>query len=170
MLAQEHPSALLSDYVLGLLPAPKLKQIERHLAECDACLQQVRRERAMARALRNTLRDTPLPAQGRLAELMPAPPESRGPLAWTVLWRPALALSLFLVIFLGGMHMQQSPGGALAYPSATALSVTATRTPTATTATESAAEPEAEFQAVPDATPAARPEGTPLASLEVAAE
>lgn len=169
MLAQQHPSALLSDYVLDLLPATKRKKIERHLAKCDTCLQQVRRERAMARTLRNTLRDTPAVAPQRLAELMPAPPQRQRPLSWKVLWRPALALSLFLVIFLGGMHVQRYPGGALAYPSATVLSATATMTPTATVA-GGTAEPATELQAVPGEAPVARPAGTPVASLELPAQ
>lgn len=169
MLARRHPFALLSDYVLDLLPAAERKLVERHLAECDACLRRVREERAMARAIRTTLRDTDVPSGSRLAELMPAPPADRRKLVWKGFWRPALALSLLFIIFLGTVQLQQGSGGALAYPSPTMLSVTATATPTSTAGSaDGAGQPAPET--VPGATVGSRPAGTPVASWQLAAQ
>ncbi|HSM56808.1 MAG TPA: zf-HC2 domain-containing protein [Candidatus Sulfomarinibacteraceae bacterium] len=134
---QQHPSRLLSDYVLQLLSPVEVQEVERHLAACDECRAVVRHERQVAREVRGALLRATQPAPGRLRQLRPTPRPPRRPFLSAATLRPVAALAVLMLLFLGALQLDGPSGnGALAHPSQTSLAVTATVTPTATQAAE----------------------------------
>lgn len=132
-------SQIIADYVLDLLPPERRAALEDHLARCEQCRIAVGRERALVAQVQQTLAHAGRPASDRLQQLMPAAP-ARHPSFRTfyeMAWRPATALALLLVLFLGVLQSDlllghQRNDAILSSPSTTALVVTTTTTPTAT--------------------------------------
>lgn len=58
-MEQAHVFNLISDYVLGLLPASERLLVEQHAAGCGLCRQQLDSERALSRRLHDTLAALP---------------------------------------------------------------------------------------------------------------
>jgi hypothetical protein len=107
-----HVDALVTDYVLDLLPDDERRAVERHAAGCPGCMELLvaarRREAQLASAFRRTM----APPAGRMEALWPqvslalegASHRPAGWLSasWTDQWRMALAaLGVALVILIG---------------------------------------------------------------------
>lgn len=166
-MEQTHVFNLISDYVLGLLPAAERRQVEQHAANCPACRQQLVAEREISRRVRHTLAALPAPSSARLTRRMPAPPSARAPLFFQAGWYKAwVTVGLLLVIFAGALQLRpdNARGGHIWSEPAPYMLATATEQPTATvtvtatvTATQVAGAPETL------STPTAAP--TPIAAL-----
>ena len=178
MMNGEHIIDLVPDYVLELLPPAGRAQVETHAASCEHCRRALLAERQIGPLVRQTLTLATRPQPGRLAALMPRPPQparSRWtrPLRLPVLAREQLvavrsfaaALCLMVLLTVGSLQLWQAqyPAGD---PSATAIVVTATLAPTATNTVVAGEQPEFEpaIQLVP------APAGTPVAALETAGQ
>jgi len=168
-------SQIVIDYVLGLLPAEAEREVEKHLATCERCRDAVGRERVVAAEVRQTIAAATRPDAGRLQQLMPAAPGRRRhfPLLKQMIWRPAVALALLLVLFLGVLQSdlflgQPGSDAILSSPSATTLVATATTSPTATQAGPGEASQLSRYRSEPVVTAfmiSPRPPGTRLAAL-----
>ena len=125
-------SEILADYVLDVLPEAARAEVESHLAVCARCRETVTRERELVAEVRQTLVESGQTDAGRRKRMMPSPPTVDH-----AIWRPAVALVLLLVFFLGVVQSElpvwEPDGqGILSNPTTTALVATATTTPTAT--------------------------------------
>jgi anti-sigma factor RsiW len=164
MLIQQHPSSLLSDYVLDLLSLSERRKVEQHLAFCPRCRAAVQEERALVRDVRATLVNAADAAPTRLRQLMPEPPQRRTVALEQLFWRPVAAMALVLVLFIGLTQWNQPGAGApFVQPSATTMASTVTHTPTATVTSISAKATKA-----PDWSrnwPLQQPESTPLSAV-----
>ena len=169
MLAQQHPSAQLSDYVLDLLAPDERRRVDDHLERCTRCREIVQRERALARDVRNTLIAAGRPQPARLWQLMPPAAAAQRRNRFESILRPALALSLLLVLFVSSLQLYASgSNGMLNTATATTLAATATTTPTTTAEPLTGATDSAEHVEV-RAIPSARPVGTPVAAFFIMA-
>lgn len=130
-----------TDYVLNLLPKTKRKLAEKHLSQCDECLNAVATDRALELMVRDTVQALPTPSDAALMRLMPAPPPSNfyrpvasaapsAPILSTFRWwQPAFSMCLVLMLFMGTFTLRS--------PSAAVIEGTSTSTTTATmTATQ----------------------------------
>lgn len=132
---ERHIAHLISDYLLGLLPASERQKVESHAATCPQCRQQLTSERELITTLRLTLAAIPMPSSTRLAQLQPLPPK------WTfhqqklsffsiLTWQKSFATALVaLFLVWGWLHLQPT----LWWESPTPyIAATATQIPTAT--------------------------------------
>lgn len=169
MLIQQHPSSLLSDYVLDLLSLSERRQVEQHLAACPRCRAAVQEERALVHDVRATLLRAGDAAPARLRQLMPEPPRRRTMALQYVFWRPIAAMALVLVLVVGLTQWNQPGAGApFAQPSATTMAATMTHTPEAYTPTATGTTISARATVAPDSSTADalhQPAGTPLSAL-----
>jgi anti-sigma factor RsiW len=133
MLASEHPLNELSDYVLDLLAPEDRRRVASHVQRCEECREALRRERQLIHEVRDSLHVATRPAALRLGQLMPAPTAIGRRTRFEAMMRPALALSILLVLFLGSLQLYR-PGsfGASTVATPTTLAATATVTPTGT--------------------------------------
>ena len=170
MLAQQHPSGQLSDYVLDLLAPDERRRVDRHLERCAGCREAVRQERAIAHDVRSTLIKATRPQPARLAQLMPPVPAVRRRNRYGLFLRPALALSILLFLFVASLHLY-SPGsnGMSNSATATTLAATATTTPTTTAEPHDDATDSANFVEV-RALRSAQAIGTPVAAILMMAQ
>lgn len=164
MLAQEHPSNKLSDYVLGLLSPAERQRIDRHLARCARCRQALKQERSMTREVRQTLHAATRPSPEQLTRLLPPASSVQRRRRFEAMLRPALAFSIVLVLFALSMQID-TPGARSSAPAPTATVVAATATNTPTSTTEAHAMRPAPV--LLDEQPAwqSPPTGTPVAAL-----
>lgn len=175
MIVEHGESQIVVDYVLGLLPAAEQRELENHLSTCEPCRNAVGRERAAIAAVRQTIAMATRPDAGRMQQLMPPVTRRRwySPVLDQPIWRPATALALLLILFLGVLQSDlflEQPGSdaILSSPSATTLVATATTTPTATQAGTVKGEQAIQHPNEPVVTAfmiSPRPPGTRLAAL-----
>jgi len=129
----------LQDYVLGLLPPARAAEVTAHLANCAACRETVRHERAIGELVHDTLAVQTRLDNAALQRRMPAIPAMRksGIGSLGTRFAPALVVLFLLagVILLGEPEIEQ-PLSLFSAPTATA---TVTQTPTATIAQRLAA-------------------------------
>ncbi len=171
---QQHPLALVSDYVLGLLDAEAQGQLERHAAACSTCREAIERERGLFAVVRTTVTSATRPNPARLAALRPT--ISRKPLSQPALnWQRLAPVTMLLLLILSAVSVQLSGGdrplndnlrGFL--PVTNTPTATATTPPTATVTALQPVEqptsaPEAGRPAVPTPEIVALP--TPIAAL-----
>lgn len=98
-----HVNQQLPDYVLNLLPKMERRAIEQHTTVCVNCQQALQAEREIGQMVRLTLQTATHPANGRLAQLMPAiPTQKRRSSSMVMGWQRPLALVGLLVVILFG--------------------------------------------------------------------
>jgi hypothetical protein len=86
---------LLSEYVLGRVPAQDLNRLEAHLASCSVCQEAVRLERAMASGIRRYGREE---FKARLGTMIAQRPVSINRL---VTWQRAVSVAAVFVVIAG---------------------------------------------------------------------
>jgi anti-sigma factor RsiW len=138
-MESEHPLTLLSDYVLGLLPAEERRRVESHARQCPACRLALQRERSVGALVRDAVRSAARPAPGRLLALRPATPAARPRPLPLFRLAPAtfVAVLLALLLLFGPARPSFSPalfGPGVATAAGPTATVTTTHTPTATLA------------------------------------
>lgn len=155
----EHTLSLISDYVLGLLPAGERRRVESHTRQCATCRVALQRERQVETLARGAVHGAAQPAPGRLLALRPAIPAPRP--RPTQLYRQlapltVIAVLLALGLLFGSGRPPFTPG--LFATTATAAS-TATNAPTvtATAATPKATLASADTTATADTAARAAP-------------
>lgn len=180
----------LSDYVLGLLPPDRKRDIERHISACNHCREALLLERALVREIQQTVQAVPMPTARDLLALMPDIPVSpavssvhtrdsrsrglkRSIPGLVACWQPAIAMVTVLILFLGGMMISRTaPGIALVPQGTNQLSTVTQESATSTlTALSVAVVPDSQpptsavilNQAVNTLTPI--PNATPIAQL-----
>lgn len=157
---QQHPVALVSDYVLGLLDAEEQAQLERHVAHCPDCLEAMARERNLVAVVRSTVTSASRPNPARLAALRPEMTRKRAGRA-AVSWQRLAPVTMLLLLILSTLAVQLSGGDRPLNDNLRGL-LPATHTPTATATTQ----PTATIAAQPPGErPAHAPEAPPLAVL-----
>lgn len=157
---QQHPVALMSDYVLGLLPADERARLERHAASCPACRSAIERERNLFVVVRSTVASASRPNPSRLAALRPAVPHKPAARA-AVSWQRLAPVTMLLLLILSAFAIQLSGGDRPLNDNLRGL-LPATHTPTATATTQPTATIAAQ---PPDERPALVPEAQPPAPL-----
>ena len=106
-MEQAHVFNLISDYVLGLLPASERLLVEQHAAGCGLCRQQLDSERALSRRLHDTLAALPAPHPLRLAQWQPTPPARRRPAVLHHVWHKGwVTIGLLVMIFAGTLYLR----------------------------------------------------------------
>lgn len=163
MLAHEHPSNQLSDYVLNLLSPAERRRVERHLASCDRCRNALQAERNLMRDVQKTLQIASRPSPARLGQLMPPPAVTRRR-RFEAMLRPALAFSVVVVLFVLSLQIYP-PGTSNVAPPATATSLAATATSTPTSTTESTVQTEISYRIAQQSEAQLAARRTPLAAL-----
>lgn len=170
---QQHPLALVSDYVLGLLDADQTAHLERHAAVCPSCREAIERERGLFGTIRATVACATQPSAARLAVLKPTR-FGRTTVRPAGKWQRLAPVTMLLLLILSAVSVQLSGGDQpLAGNLRGFLPVTNTPTATATTpptATIAIQQPAERPTSVPDARmPAPTPEivalPTPIAAL-----
>jgi hypothetical protein len=86
---------LLSEYVLGRVPAEDAKRLETHLKSCPACREAVQRERAMASGIRQHAREE---FKARLGTMVA---ERRAGINRLLTWQRAVSAAAIIVIVVG---------------------------------------------------------------------
>ncbi len=164
-MEQTHVFNLISDYVLGLLPATERRLVEQHAADCGICRQRLAVERELGQRVRQTLAALPTPSPARLARRQPIPPSAGTPLFFQAGWYKAwVTVGLLLAIFAGTLYLRPANNASHEVWSGPAPYVlaTATEQPTATitvTATATQVAGSTETLSTPTAAP------TPIAAL-----
>jgi anti-sigma factor RsiW len=141
-MTHEDISRRIPDYVLGLLSARQLGEVEHHVAHCPDCRRLVRREKRVGQLVRLTINAATRPDATRLQRLMPAIPHRRQSVVWhSQGWPKQLApVLLLLLLAFGGFILQRTlPEGSVPafVVTAHAATATTTNTPTATLAQSS---------------------------------
>ena len=150
----------------------KRKQVEENAAKNKAYQTMLQRERQIGQMVRSTLKQTTMPENGRLRELMPAIPQKkrRGFFLGSSLQKQLVAVAVLAVFFLGSFSIYQAQQSPIynGDPTLTAATATHTNEPTVTvvkeeqevaTSTAVAVQPEAESSVTP------APIATPIAAL-----
>lgn len=135
MKKKEHINHQIPDYVLNLLPKMERQAIEQHTAVCGQCHKALSTEREIGQMVRFTLQTATQPANGRLAQLMPAIPAKKQRWSFTMIgWQRQLAVvTLLVVIFMGSFGVWNGRSQNIwGVPSPTTLAATATSTKDAT--------------------------------------
>lgn len=164
MLAQEHPSNQLSDYVLDLLSPAERQRIDRHLARCARCRRELKQERSITQEVRQTLHVATRPSQPQLTKLMPPTPLVQRRKRFEPMLRPALAFSVVLVLFAMCLQIYKPSTRSIA-PAHTATVIAATATYTPTSTTEFSAAQQKRVHADDQPASQSPPIGTPMAAL-----
>ncbi|MBE2222049.1 MAG: zf-HC2 domain-containing protein [Anaerolineae bacterium] len=102
-----HVTHQIPDYVLNLLPRLEQQAVEQHTAVCSHCQRTLQAEREVGQMVRFTLQTATQPANGRLAQFMPAVPSHKQHKSFTMMgWQRQLAVvTLLVVIVMGSFGM-----------------------------------------------------------------
>jgi anti-sigma factor RsiW len=128
----------IPDYVLGLVPANQLRDVEQHLVHCSVCQKAMVRERAVEQLVRSTVDTVTRPDPVYLRNLMPSIQQNQESVLVLRGWQKQLAPALLILFLLfGGLainRMLPASSAPAFVATAHAATATSTYTPTATTA------------------------------------